>query len=63
VFAVEGGKAAVKRVKSGSTTNTGVVIEQGLAGGELVIVDGLLLVRPGIEVRATPSRGSRTCRA
>jgi membrane fusion protein, multidrug efflux system len=56
VFAVEDGKAAVKRVKPGSTTDTGVVIEQGLSSGELVIVDGLLLVRPGIEVRATPSR-------
>jgi membrane fusion protein (multidrug efflux system) len=56
VFAVEDGKATVKRVKPGNTTDTGVVIEQGLSGGELVIVDGLLLVRPGIEVRATPSR-------
>jgi membrane fusion protein, multidrug efflux system len=56
VFAVEDGKATVKRVKPGSTTDTGVVIEQGLSSGELVIVDGLLLVRPGIEVRATPSR-------
>jgi len=56
VFAVEDGKATVKRVKPGSTTDTGVVIEQGLSGDELVIVDGLLLVRPGIEVRATPSR-------
>ena len=55
VFAVEDGKATVKRVKPGNTTNTGVVIDQGLSGGELVIVDGLLLVRPGIEVRATPS--------
>ena len=56
VFAVEDGKATVKRVKPVSTTDTGVVIEQGLSGGELVIVEGLLLVRPGIEVRATPSR-------
>jgi len=56
VFAVEDGKATVKRVKPGSATDTGVVIDQGLSGGELVIVDGLLLVRPGIEVRATPSR-------
>jgi membrane fusion protein (multidrug efflux system) len=56
VFTVEDGKATVKRVKPGSTTDTGVVIDQGLSGGELVIVDGLLLVRPGAEVRATPSR-------
>jgi membrane fusion protein (multidrug efflux system) len=56
VFTVEDGKAAVKRVRPGSEIDTGVVIDQGLAGGELVIVDGLLLVRPGVEVRATPSR-------
>jgi membrane fusion protein, multidrug efflux system len=56
VFAVEDGKATVKPVKPGSTTGAGVAIEQGLSSGELVIVDGLLLVRPGIEVRATPSR-------
>jgi membrane fusion protein (multidrug efflux system) len=56
VFTVENGKAAVKRVKPGSEIDTGVVIDQGLTGGELVIVDGLLLVRPGVEVRATPAR-------
>jgi membrane fusion protein (multidrug efflux system) len=56
VFSVEDGKAVVKRVKPGSESDTGVVIDQGLTGGELVIVDGLSLVRPGIEVRATPSR-------
>jgi membrane fusion protein (multidrug efflux system) len=42
-------------VKPGDEVDTGVVIEQGLTGGELVIVDGLLLVRQGVEVRATPS--------
>jgi membrane fusion protein (multidrug efflux system) len=43
-------------VKTGAESDTGVVIDQGLTGGELVIVEGLMLVRPGIEVRATPSR-------
>ena len=56
VFTAEDGKAIVKRVKPGTATDTGVVLDQGLTGGELVIVDGVLLVRPGIEVRATPSR-------
>jgi membrane fusion protein, multidrug efflux system len=56
VFTVEDGKAAVKRVKTGGESDTGVVIDQGLNEGELVIVEGLMLVRPGIEVRATPSR-------
>jgi membrane fusion protein (multidrug efflux system) len=34
VFAVEDGKAAVKRVKPGTETGSGVVIDQGLTGGE-----------------------------
>ena len=32
-----------------------VVIDEGLSGGELVIVDGLQRVRPGIAVRASPA--------
>jgi membrane fusion protein (multidrug efflux system) len=56
VFAVQDDKAVVKRVKPGDGIDTGVVIEQGLTGGELVIVDGLLLVRPGSAVHATPAR-------
>jgi membrane fusion protein (multidrug efflux system) len=55
VFTVDDGKAAVKRVKTGGEIDTGVVIDQGLQGGELVVVEGLLLVRPGTEVQATLS--------
>jgi membrane fusion protein, multidrug efflux system len=56
VFTIEDGRAAVRRVKTGGESETGVVIDQGLKGGELVVVEGLMLVHPGIEVRATPSR-------
>jgi len=54
VFIVEDGKAAVKRVKPGAANGPDVIIESGLSGGELVIVQGLQGVRPGIPVRATP---------
>jgi membrane fusion protein (multidrug efflux system) len=54
VFVVEDGKAALKRVKTGGESGTGIVIDQGLAGGEQVIVDGLQGVRPGAAVRANP---------
>jgi membrane fusion protein (multidrug efflux system) len=54
VFVVEDGKAVVKRIKPGATEGTGVVIESGLSGGELVIVEGLQAVRPDAPVRATP---------
>ena len=56
VFAAENGKAVVRRVKPGDESDTGVVIEQGLNDGEIIIVDGLSLIRPGIEVRVSPSR-------
>jgi membrane fusion protein, multidrug efflux system len=54
VFVVEDGKAAVKRVKTGGPSGTGIVIESGLTGGELVIVEGLQSIRPGAPVRAAP---------
>lgn len=54
VFIVEDGKAAVRRVKPGAEAGAGVVIEQGLSGGEQVIVQGLQGVRPGVAVRANP---------
>jgi membrane fusion protein (multidrug efflux system) len=54
VFAVEDGKAVVKRVKTGGESGTGVVIEQGLAAGDQIIVEGLQGVRGGSPVRASP---------
>jgi membrane fusion protein (multidrug efflux system) len=60
VFVVVDGKAAVKRVKPGAESGTGIVIEEGLAGGEQVIVDGLQGMRPGAPVRASPARSTLT---
>ncbi|WP_457107782.1 efflux RND transporter periplasmic adaptor subunit [Methylobacterium sp. P5_C11] len=55
VFVVEDGRAVIRRVKPGSGgTGPDAVIDEGLSGGELVIVDGLPRVRPGIPVRANP---------
>jgi membrane fusion protein (multidrug efflux system) len=54
VFVVENGKAVMKRVTPGGPSGTGVVIEQGLSGGEQVIVEGLQSVRPGAAVVANP---------
>ena len=41
VFVVEDGKAAVKRIKTGGPSGTGMVVDAGLSGGEQVIVEGL----------------------
>jgi membrane fusion protein (multidrug efflux system) len=54
VFVVEDGKAVVKRVKTGGESGTGVVINEGLSGGEQVIVEGLQSIRPGTAVHASP---------
>jgi membrane fusion protein, multidrug efflux system len=54
VFVVEDGKAAIKRVKTGGESGTGAVIDQGLSGGEQIIVEGLQGVRPGVPVIAHP---------
>ena len=54
LFVVEDGKAVMKRVKPGGPSGTGVVIDEGLKGGEQVIVQGLQAVRPGASVRARP---------
>lgn len=55
VLAVEDGRAVTKRVKPGQGgTGADTVIDEGLSGGELIIVDGLQRVRPGVTVRASP---------
>ena len=60
---VEDGKAAVKRLKLGDESGTEVVVEDGLSTGAQVIVEGLQNVRPGIAVRASPSRKTTTRRS
>jgi membrane fusion protein (multidrug efflux system) len=54
VFVVEQGKAAVRRVKPGGEIGANVVVEDGLSGGEQIIVEGLQGVRAGMPVTATP---------
>jgi len=54
VFVAQDGKAVVKRVKTGPEIGTGIAIEQGLSGGELVVVTGLQSLRPGAPVVASP---------
>jgi membrane fusion protein (multidrug efflux system) len=60
VFVVEDGKAAVRRVKPGGESGSDIVVESGLSGGEMVIVEGLQNVRPGAPVTASPVASSRS---
>jgi membrane fusion protein (multidrug efflux system) len=54
VFLAEGGKAAIRRIKTGGDHGPDVVVDTGLSGGEQVIVDGLQSIRPGTPVLAAP---------
>jgi membrane fusion protein, multidrug efflux system len=54
VFLVEDGKAVVRRIKPVGESGTNVVVDDGLSGGEQVIVEGLQNLRPGALVRAAP---------
>ena len=55
VFVAEGGRAVVRRIKTGEQIGRGITIREGLAEGDAVIVDGISLLRPGAPVLATPT--------
>lgn len=54
VFIVEDGKATIRRIKAGGESGSNVVVDEGLQGGEQVIVEGLQSIRPGQPVLASP---------
>jgi membrane fusion protein (multidrug efflux system) len=58
VFAVEDGKAVVKRIKTGGESGANIVVDEGLKGGEQIIVEGLQSIRPGQAVQAAPAATS-----
>jgi membrane fusion protein (multidrug efflux system) len=58
VFAVEDGKAVVKRIKTGGESGVNIVVNEGLKGGEQIIVEGLQSIRPGQAVQAAPAATS-----
>jgi len=58
VFVVDNGKAAVRRVKPGGSRGINTIIDEGLSGGEQVIVEGIQKVRPGAPVQASPMQSS-----
>ncbi len=54
VFVVDGGKAAIRRVKTGGASGTGIIVDQGLSVGDQVVVEGTQALRPGSPVNASP---------
>jgi len=58
VFIVEDGKAVARRVKTGGEDGPDIIVNDGLKGGEQVVVEGLQSIRPGQPVQATPAPAS-----
>ena len=58
VFVVDDGKATIRRIKPGGEIGSDVIVNDGLKGGEQVIVEGLQSIRPGQPVQAAPMPAS-----
>jgi membrane fusion protein (multidrug efflux system) len=57
VLVIDGeGKAQVRRIQTGAPQGASIAVKQGLAEGEIVIVEGIQKVRPGQPVSAAPPR-------
>ena len=54
VLVVEDGRAAQRRIRPGPGMGADMVVEGGLAPGDIVIVQGIERVRPGMAVTAQP---------
>ncbi len=60
VFLVVDGKAVVRRVKLGGDSGANAIIDDGLKGGEQVVVQGLESLREGSAVVASPAELPKT---
>jgi membrane fusion protein (multidrug efflux system) len=58
VFIAQDGKAEIRRLKTGTTVGEDIQVDEGLSGGELVIVEGLQTLRQGTPVLAKPATSS-----
>jgi membrane fusion protein (multidrug efflux system) len=54
VFLVVDGKAAIQRLRTGGPSGADVIVDDGLKGGEQVVVQGMETLRPGAAVIASP---------
>jgi membrane fusion protein, multidrug efflux system len=55
VFLVIDGKAEIRRIKLGGESGANAIVDDGLKGGEQVVVQGMETLRPGTPVTATPA--------
>jgi membrane fusion protein (multidrug efflux system) len=60
VFIVVDGKAEIRRLTLGAERGGDTIVENGLTGGEQVVIQGLQALRPGVAVLASPIPSGRT---
>jgi membrane fusion protein (multidrug efflux system) len=54
VFVADQGRAAVRRLRTGQAQGGRIAVEDGLKPGDLLVVDGIQRLRPGMPVQAVP---------
>ncbi|WP_291297106.1 efflux RND transporter periplasmic adaptor subunit [Elioraea sp.] len=54
VFVAEQGRAAVRRIRTGQQQGNRIAVEDGLKPGDMLVVDGIQRIRPGVPVQAVP---------
>lgn len=57
VYVIQDGKAQMRPIKLGQRQGEMVVIEDGIANGEQVVVTGQMLLQPGAPVQVVPASG------
>jgi len=60
VFLVVDGKAEVRRIKLGGDLGANAIVDDGLKGGEQVVVQGMEALRAGTPVTASPAPAAQT---
>ncbi len=53
VYVVENGMAVMRPIRTGDRSGEDIIIEEGLKHGDIVIVDNLMKLRPGMPVRVS----------
>ena len=62
-YVVQDGKTALRPLRTGSLTDAGWIVEEGLKAGETVVVEGFQKIQPGMAVNPVAWTGGKTAAA
>ena len=62
-YVVQDGKTALRPLRTGSLTDAGWIVEEGLKAGETVVVEGFQKIQPGMAVNPVAWNGGKTAAA